>query len=175
VVNFYTEDSKDPDEAKEMNNFIYENEVCPVSAHIRKTNIREDLTETDKDPRALRTRIIRNGIPYGTDYKGNENNTKLTRGLLFACYQAHIEDGFQNMQVNWSNDSTFRTGDPGQDPIIGQVAQKSRGVNGDLETFFNDKFGIRQSVKFQQLVTMKGGEYFFVPSIPALCDDLGMA
>ena len=41
-----------------------------------------------------------------------------------------------------------------------------------LQTFFTDKSNGIQSVEFQQLVTLKGGEYFFVPSISALSDDL---
>jgi hypothetical protein len=76
------------------------------------------------------------------------------------------------MQGNWSNDPKFPKGDPGHDPIIGQVDQTTKGVNGNLQTFFTDKSNGIQSVEFQQLVTLKGGEYFFVPSISALSDDL---
>ena len=171
MPDFFKEDSKDPDTAKRLNNFGYAGEVCPVSAHIRKTNLRQKFETNDTDPRALRTRIIRNGIPYGSDYKEDETD-KSTRGLLFACYQGHIEDGFQNMQENWSNNRNFRTIEAGLDPIIGQVSQSTNGVNGEVETFFTDKSNGRQSVKFQQLVTLKGGEYFFVPSISALSDEL---
>lgn len=168
---FHTEDSKDPDTAKLINNFTFTDEACPVSAHIRKTNLREVLTSNDTDPRALRTRIIRHGIPYGSDYKENETDES-KRGLLFACYQGHIEDGFRNLQANWSNNPDFRTSGAGHDPIIGQIDQTTKGVNGNLTTFFTDKSNGIQSVEFQQLVTLKGGEYFFVPSISALSNDL---
>lgn len=171
IPEFHTEDSKNPDAAKLINNFTYADEICPVSAHIRKTNLREPSDDNNSDPRLPRTRIIRNGIPYGSDYKGHETDGS-TRGLLFACYQGHIEDGFQHMQGGWSNNPKFPTGDTGLDPIIGQVDQTSKGVNGKLTTFFTDKLNGKQSVEFQQLVTLKGGEYFFVPSISALRDDL---
>jgi Dyp-type peroxidase family len=175
---FHTADSTDPDSAKLLNNFTYTDNVCPISSHIRKTNIREKLTGNDGDPRALRTTIIRNGIPYGPDYTGDAND-KSKRGLLFACYQGHIEDGFQNMQANWSNNPEFRTGNPGHDPIIGQVPQKkenNKWVNGDLKTFFfAEKTNTREELNFQQLVTLKGGGYFFVPSISALSNELASA
>jgi hypothetical protein len=76
------------------------------------------------------------------------------------------------MQSDWSNNPKFPTPDTGLDPIIGQVDQTSKGVNGELTTLFTDKLNGKQSVEFQQLVTLKGGEYFFVPSISALSDDL---
>ena len=172
MPDFHTEDSRDPDTAKWINNFGYKGEVCPVAAHIRKTNIREKIIlGNPQDSRAERTTIIRNGIPYGSDYKGHETDES-TRGLLFACYQGNIEDGFQNMQVKWSNNRDFRTLDAGLDPIIGQVSQNPKGVNGEVETIITDKKNGRQSVKFQQLVTLKGGEYFFVPSISALSNEL---
>lgn len=168
---FQKEDSKHPETAKGLNNFGYAGDVCPVAAHIRKTNLRLPLDANDRDPRALRTKIIRNGIPYGSDSKEDETD-RSTRGLLFACYQGHIEDGFQNMQGKWSNDRNFRERDAGLDPIIGQVPQSTNGVNGEVETFITDKSNGKQSVKFQQLVTLRGGEYFFVPSISALGEAL---
>ena len=160
IVKFPDKDTKDPKNDKLINDFVYANQICPISAHIRKTNIREIVGNNDPDPRAKRTRIIRSGITYGPDYKGHE---KEKRGLLFACYQGAIEDGFENMQSSWSNKITFRSGTPGHDPIIGQDP------SGNLKTEITDTNGNPAgNVAFQQLVTLKGGEYFFAPSIKAL-------
>ena len=115
---FHKEDSKVADAAKLINNFAYADEVCPISAHIRKTNIRDASPDL-----CSRTRIIRNGIPYGPDCKGHEDDAS-TPGILFACYQGHVEDGFQNMQANWSNNPNFPKMDAGLDPINGQVKVK---------------------------------------------------
>ena len=165
IVNFPTEDTKDPKNEKSdkfINNFVYEDtQICPVSAHIRKTNIRENITANDSDPRARRTRIVRSGISYGPDYKGHEDDGS-TRGLLFACYQGNIEDAFENMQAQWSNNPMFRSGNAGHDPITGQTP------SGNLKTQIAPKV----DVEFQQLVTLKGGGYFFAPSITALREDL---
>jgi deferrochelatase/peroxidase EfeB len=172
------EDVKDDDQleaVKVMNNFGFVDDACPFSAHIRKTNLRVRLDGGSNDPdnRAVRTRIIRNGIPYGPDYKGHENDGS-TRGLLFACYQAHIEDGFHHMQAAWSNKPEFpqhASSPPGFDPIIGQVDKKPDGSNGRLKTFVTDKSNkpaSNRELDFQQLVTLKGGGYFFVPPISAL-------
>ncbi|ERF69422.1 hypothetical protein EPUS_05967 [Endocarpon pusillum Z07020] len=173
IATFETKDTADPGKAKVMNNFVYGAESpCPVSAHIRKTNIREKLDGNEPDQRCRRTRMIRNGIPYGLDYKGHENDGS-TRGLLFACYQGHIEDSFQHMQASWSNEPTFRNADFGHDPIIGQVPDSSEGKPGKLKTSFLGSDKSLQTVEFAPLVTLKGGEYFFVPPISALSTPLG--
>lgn len=166
IVKFPNEDTKDPKNDKLINDFVYADQICPISAHIRKTNIREILGGNDGDQKAKRTMIIRSGISYGPDYEKHETDG-LTRGLLFACYQGAIEDGFENMQSSWSNHPNFRSGNPGHDPIIGQTS------SGNLKTEITDKTGQTAGyVEFQQLVTLKGGEYFFAPSIKALRENL---
>ena len=97
IPEFNIQDTKDPASYIPSNDFVYNDEICPVSAHIRKTNIRENVTGNDMDPRAPRTKMIRSGIPYGPDYEGHESDNS-TRGLLFTCYQGSIEDAFENMQ-----------------------------------------------------------------------------
>jgi deferrochelatase/peroxidase EfeB len=165
MSDYHATDSTEPKKAKYINDFGYRDKVCPVAAHIRKTNLREVLDPNDQDPRAYKTRMIRNGIPYGTDYKGHENDPP-RRGLLFACYQGHIEDGFQNMQRHWANNPEFRYAQAGLDPIIGQPEKDK---NGEMVTYITNATNTKTTeLKFQQLVTLKGGEYLFVPSMAAL-------
>ena len=166
----YETEDPTPDTKKLVNEFVFgESQVCPYSSHIRKTNLRQRFDTNFPDQKCSKVSMIRNGIPYGTDYKGHENDK--SRGLLFACYQGNIEDGFQHMQSEWSNAPGFPEKDVGHDPIIGQVKQKVEGkehVNGTLTTHFLGIDKKKTKVTFQQLVTMKGGEYFFVPPISAL-------
>ncbi|KAK3345917.1 hypothetical protein B0T25DRAFT_505989 [Lasiosphaeria hispida] len=159
----------DHEEVKEMNNFGYEKtdgRACPFTAHIRKTNPRrlDEWNSNSPDQGLKFSKIIRGGIPYGPDYAVGEA-PGLKRGLLFACYQGCIEDGFQHMQRDWCNTSSFpETGsgiDPGIDPIVGQVVDPTA-----MKTLIAE--GTQPLLIKPQLVTFRGGEYFFVPSIKAL-------
>ena len=144
-----------------------ERHVCPLAAHIRKTNPRDGLDKTKF------ARIVRNGIPYGTEF--SVDKTSKLRGLLFACYQSSIDNGFKFIQKTWSNNPDFpqwRTSS-GYDPIIGQPPN-----DGNLQTTMfdaKDEDAVPGLGDYPKLVTMKGGEYFFVPSISALSDPLGRA
>ena len=136
--------------------------MCPLGAHIRKVNPR---TEADSVKMA---RMIRNGIPYGTEFKDHPNDK---RGLLFACYQSSLENSFRFVQQSWCNTETFPTSRTGYDALIGQAHG-----DGLLHTTLHDvdDEGLDPGLgKFAKMVTMKGGDYFFVPSISALSDTLG--
>lgn len=80
------------------NDFRYDplsQERCPFAAHTRKTNPRSDLPTTEIH------RIIRRGIQYGPEVSAAEAATRRTtkdRGLLFACYQSNIANGFKFIQ-----------------------------------------------------------------------------
>jgi Dyp-type peroxidase family len=142
---------------------------CALAAHIRKTNPRI-VSEVSSY-----RRIIRNGIPYGPEHDNDEDTE---RGLLFACYQSSIENGFQQIQASWVNNVDFPNDEEdnraGYDPFIGQP-----GKDEQLQTTIFD--GTNKPVdsklfeKLPKLITMKGGEYFFVPSISALLVELGSA
>lgn len=164
---------------------------CPFQAHIRKTNPRGDtrrLTlpsfgqpdrpEVDEEERGRR--ITRRGITFGQRALDNcgalvppeiqEDGTLKPPiegpvGLLFQCYQASIPDQFGFMQFSWANNPNFPTEGVGLDPIIGQgeqdaVPQQWPPVYGSPEN--------RKPLPFGGFVTMKGGEFFFTPSIPFL-------
>ncbi|KAK0711780.1 hypothetical protein B0H67DRAFT_586286 [Lasiosphaeris hirsuta] len=149
-----------------MNKFGYDKtdgRACPFTAHIRKTNPRrlDEWNSNSADQGLKFSNMIRGGIPYGPDYAEGED-AGLKRGLLFACY---IEDGFQHMQLAWCNSSSFpKTGsgiDLGIDPIVGQVGDPNA-----MKTLFAE--GAQPVLIKPRLVTFRGGEYFFVPSIKAL-------
>ena len=145
------------------NDFKFNNDgFCPLAAHIRKTNPRDD------SPFTKNARIVCNGIPYGTEFSVSPSSR---RGLLFACYQSSIENGFRFIQKFWSNNPDFPAQQAGFDPFTAQP--KSDGQL-EITLFDTDSKPIASGLgKFPKLVTMKGGEYFFVPSISALTSALG--
>ncbi|KAF2964055.1 dyp-type peroxidase [Xylaria multiplex] len=150
-------------------------ERCPFAAHVRKTNPRSDL---DAFGGTEVRRIIRRGIAFGPEVTAEEkkakrssNDEKLERGLLFACYQSNLQNGFHFMQQSWANASNFPPKGnatppvpfPGIDPIIGVGNPRQMvGASPDIGAS-------NQVLNFDaKWVIPRGGEYFFSPSIPAL-------
>jgi len=166
------------------NNFAFSAErniqkLCPFAAHVRKTLPRADLEERINGEGGFPTesrRIMRRGIQFGPEVTKQEKAQKKTlhgRGLLFACYQSSITQGFQFIQHSWANDTKFppfqKTGlIPGFDPIIGQArpgeVRKLTGVNPN-----NPSFELELDDNW---VVPRGGEYFFTPSIKGLTETI---
>nr|UQK85149.1 dye decolorizing peroxidase [uncultured fungus] len=159
------------DDAERNNNFNYSDTLnvqdrCPFTAHIRKTNPRDDLGDVAMKPR----RIIRQGIPYGPEVTAEEklsNKTAYDRGLAFVCYQSSIDNGFHFIQESWANNIQFPFGKlvtkPGFDPIIGMKGNDTRDFTG-FDPQAQDK-SLTETIDF---VVPQGGEYFFSPSIKTL-------
>jgi Dyp-type peroxidase family len=139
-----------------FNDFKYEHtdrgaHKCPFHAHIRKTNPRGQGILVSEKGRF----ITRRGIPYG------RRNSTDKKGLLFMCFQANLKRQFNFIQKAWSNAPGFPPlrGKPGIDPLIGQ------GNKGGQR--WPKSYDSNEKVKFDfaGFVHMKGGEYFFAPSI----------
>jgi hypothetical protein len=141
---------------------------CPISAHIRKINPRDEATDVGHGARTLRRRIIRRGITYGPAY---EKAPKKERGLLFICYQASITDQFEFLWRVWANKVHTPRGDAGVDPIIGQ-----NGNHRPEERVANFVQGEREAsvTNPYRFVISTGGAYLFAPSISAIRDFLAV-
>jgi deferrochelatase/peroxidase EfeB len=150
-----------------MNDFGFRDQdptgaVCPLQAHIRKTNPRGDavtfLNQTLDFER--QKRIARRGITYGMREDLEPGSTlpppEKGIGLLFMSHQASI-DQFA-IQQEGSDSGDFVTPGTGIDAVIGQGSnpqpQKWPGPAGNSRPFLMNEF-----------VTMLGGEYFFAPSM----------
>jgi Dyp-type peroxidase family len=69
---------------------------CPLGAHVRRTNPRAGLPAGGEA--TMRHRIIRRGLPYGRPFEADPDGS---RGLMFVCYCACIENGFETIQREW--------------------------------------------------------------------------
>ena len=171
-----------------------EGQLCPFSAHIRKTYPRNDLTPAgpdDPDESEVDTqnhRLLRRGIPFGEVSKSTPKNPKddgVDRGLHFLAYQTSIVNQFEFVTRAWVNNPDFSTEAAtghengcgelpvGHDPIIGQ--NNTPGENRERKFFV--RFGAggaqcRKIVTRNDWVIPTGGDYFFAPSISALRDVL---
>jgi Dyp-type peroxidase family len=135
--------------------------VCPLAAHIRKVNPRDDPTDKgDNSARTLRHRIMRRGIPYGDDYDpAKPGSDAADRGLLFISYQTDIERQFEFLQRDWVNQENAPRGGGGVDPVIG-----GRG----LIRLVNENDNRLDIAVAEPFVIATGGAYVFVPSISAI-------
>lgn len=171
-----------------FNNFDYDpanNARCPFHGHIRKTNPRSGL-DGGGMPAAKKRIMARRGIPFGKRKDGDGpndghlyNKPEGGVGLLFMSYQASIEDQFEFIQKQWANSPKrpANTANPagadvGSDPIIGQFRDKSGeplASTGEFATRWDtsDPKEMEEG-SFASFVTMKGGEYFFAPSMAFL-------
>jgi Dyp-type peroxidase family len=134
---------------------------CPLGAHIRKINPRDQQTDFGDGYNNLQKRILRRGIPYGeTDFDPARPDHS-DRGLLFLCYQASIVDQFEFLMQDWVNRSDHPEDKSGDDPILstrsGRVFNACR----------PDTSVLPISVARPPIVAT-GAAYLFVPPISAL-------
>ncbi|MFC4536547.1 Dyp-type peroxidase [Sphaerisporangium dianthi] len=156
-----------------QNDFSYRDDPdgakCPFSSHIRKTNPRD--SRDGGLERLLGVMMARRGQTYGTrtDRPWDEAppRTRPTGGvgLLFMAFNSSLQAQFEFTQQSWSDNAGFPAEGTGHDPVIGQGPR-------DGKVTFPKAWGNAQQGAPQpqapQTVTMKGGEYFFMPSLAYL-------
>ncbi|MDL2409553.1 peroxidase [Rhizobium calliandrae] len=153
--------ASDPDR---RNNFTYEGDDqglrCPLGSHLRRSNPR--ATPLKRATAVRRHRLIRRGVEYGPHLQdGVLEDDGVDRGLINLFIQADIERQFEFVQAEWMKGGEFLGLDPNeQDPINGVGGEGSQmSVPGAKRPFlFN----------LPTFVTVKGGEYLFVPGLNAL-------
>jgi Dyp-type peroxidase family len=138
--------------------------ACPIGAHIRRANPRDSLGPDPEMARrsANRHRIIRRGRSYGTRLANQLVDDGDKRGLHFICINSDIERQFEFVQFTWINNSTFGGLYNEVDPLIGNL-DRTDGVM----TVQADPLRVRVH-NLRRFITVKGGAYFFLPSISAL-------
>ncbi len=151
------------------NNFAYLDKdshglACPVGSHIRRSNPRDALGPDP--PTALnsanRHRILRRGRSYGRHLENPLVDDGADRGLHFICLNSDIERQFEFVQQTWINNPVFAGLDGEVDPLVGHIEK------GDAIFTVQDEPLRKRVHNLSRFVVVKGGAYFFLPSIRAL-------
>jgi deferrochelatase/peroxidase EfeB len=87
-------------------------------------------------------------------------------GLLFNCFNADISRQFELIQYTWANSTKVKQLYNDPDPIIGA---RQTAHDGLPQNFTIQACPVNKTVSgLQRFVTIKGGAYFFFPSITAI-------
>jgi len=147
---------------------------CPVGAHARRANPRGALEFGVKGafdtPGALtnRRRLLRRGLPYGKsdENSGDDGN----HGIIFMAVGASIKRQFEFIQQQWINyGNDFKIANE-KDPLIGNHEADHGRWSGHM--VFPAEPGSGKAPHFcsgiPRFVEVRGGGYFFLPSLTAL-------
>jgi Dyp-type peroxidase family len=156
-------------------NFTYGNDAdgtrCPIGAHIRRVNPRDAFGFQGR--LINRRRITRRGLPYGPfsleDNAAAEQDPSeldaIDRGVIFMALNASISRQFEFVQQQWiayGNDAHLGNE---KDLLMGSHSEGEKyAIQGDASRA-NPPFFCTSLPNF---VELRGGEYFFLPSITAL-------
>ena len=174
LVNF---PEHDPGTQSDLDNFGYaasdkEGLRCPFGSHVRRTNPRDTFEDNKAKLSTKLTnkhRILRRGRSYGEmiDTPGPTSHTPNGEvGLHFICLNANIENQFEFIQHTWSNSPKFQNLHNDPDPITGTVENRDGRVQ---QQFTIQDYPVNRTVcNIPQFTVVKGGAYFFLPSISAL-------
>lgn len=150
---------------------------CPFGAHIRRANPRDMFGATAKEGLhdANLHRIVRRGRVYGARLAGSlpQVDDGVERGLYFVALNANLRRQFEFVQQTWLNSCKFAGLSAERDPLVGKEAFDfdDRPVPREFSV---QAAPVRQRYEgLPKVVQMRGGEYFFMPSLRALnflCD-----
>ena len=148
------------------NDFNYSNDSrgrqAPFGCHIRRMNPRDTKLTRLTDVKLHR--LIRRGTTFGPPYDPNElseADDEVDRGAYFLFLSAKAMATIEFLQQEWINDGNFIGVGDERDPIIG--------LQGEGATFTIPKDPVRRLVRgIETFNVLRGGEYFFMPSISAL-------
>lgn len=160
--------------------------ACPFGSHIRRINPRDAIKPSGSRESlhmSARHRLLRRGKPYGDalfdlvalNHLDDRERLKRAivdlrddgrpRGIHFLCINASIKSQFEFVQQAWANNPHFN----GQ-PACPLPSAVSDGQDADPagSLFIPSRpFGLRLAAP-PRFVAVRGGAYFFMPSINAL-------
>ena len=148
------------------NDFNYANDShglkAPFGCHIRRMNPRD--TQLTRLTDVNIHRLIRRGTTYGPPYDPNamsEADDEVPRGAFFLFISAKAMATMEFLQQEWIQDGNFIGAGSERDPIIGRQDEGA--------TFTIPKQPVRRRVHgIDTFNVLRGGEYFFMPSLSAL-------
>ena len=134
---------------------------CPFGAHIRRTNPRESFEPGSMEQLAIvnRHRILRAGRRY--EGYAPAKGAKEDGGLMFMCFNADLERQFEFVQQTWAMAPQFHGLENEVDAILGRGKTTGR-------LTIPTASGPLQVKGLADVVRVRGGGYFFVPSKSAL-------
>lgn len=135
---------------------------CPAGSHVRRANPRDGLAPSPDQKQTLldaanNHRILRRGRKYGATISVPPVEDGVDRGLLFICLNTDIARQFEFVQQTWMFNPNFATLYDETDPLIGPAG-----------TMTVREHPLRRRIAVKTFVRMAGGDYFFLPSMPAL-------
>lgn len=174
--------------------FSYANDrqggTCPLTSHTRRVNTRDGLDPRGDltDPKLAilkggsvlnnRRRILRRGLPYGES--GPDATDEGEHGIVMLAVCADLFRQFEFVQQQWINYGLDARAGSDTCPIVGNHSlgadapdPEARRRNGPKAKFVipADPHGARPPFIVEgipQFVEMRGGDYFFAPSLTAL-------
>lgn len=174
LVNAPDIDIIDP-HVQDRNNFFFTNNdakglSCPIASHIRRSNPRDSLAGGPEQSikTANRHRLLRRGIQYGPQFPGGNIDDGQDRGILFFCVNADIKRQFEFVQQTWINNPKFGDMYSDRDPITGNNFDPAGDNDGKEYNMTIPGCPRERFTNIPRFVKVKGGGYFFLPSIPAL-------
>lgn len=139
---------------------------CPIGAHIRRVHPRDAFGFQGR--LINRRRITRRGLPYGPSAAEDDNSPDLDsveRGVVFMALNASIARQFEFVQQQWINYGNDAHLGNEKDPLIGNHTPGERFVIQGDTTPANPPLLCSHLPNF---VELRGGDYFFLPSMTAL-------
>jgi Dyp-type peroxidase family len=149
---------------------------CPVGAHIRRSNPRDSLfgnSAADTFRTTKQHRILRRAVSYGADYLFDPDILELgrlpetiaddgqRRGIHFMCVNADFSQQFEMVSQSWANYAHFNGLYNNKDTITGD--------NDGTGVMVIQRDPVRRVIEnVPRFVHVKGGAYFFLPSITAM-------
>jgi len=135
---------------------------CPLGSHMRRGNPRDGLATKPSQKRSLlqssnRHRIIRRARKFGPYIQDRTVDDGVERGLMFCVVNADIERQFEFVQQIWMMSPSFSTLFDETDPLLGPGTSQTYGAQ-----------PVRRRVEIGNHVKLAGGDYFFLPSLPAI-------
>ena len=133
---------------------------CPFSAHIRRANPRDALA--GEFVAVNLHHFLRRGTNYGPPLpEGVLEDDGIERGGVFLFIGTHLSQQFEFVQSQWITDGNFINLSTEQDPILGNDRPD--------KAFTVPKAPIRRRFHgLPQFVSLRGGEYCFMPGLRAL-------
>ncbi|MFD4533522.1 Dyp-type peroxidase [Kitasatospora sp. NPDC058397] len=146
------------------NDFRYHDDprglLVPRGAHIRRANPRDGLADTVVETGIHR--VLRRGAAYGPLLPaGALEDDGAERGIIFIFMGASLSRQFEFVQQVWLNDGDFAGLGPEQDPLVGNSG--GAGVH-----TIPARPVRRRLTGLPRFVTVRGGEYCFLPGLAAI-------